>query len=100
MADLPGPSPKLFLSSEIFDRNGIRIGEFWNEGHRYWVPLDRISPLVRKAIIATEDKTFYSNPGVDWTRIVAAVLENSSGDQFFRRLDHHAAARAQHRIPL
>ena len=83
MADLPGPSPKLFLSSEIFDRNGTRIGEFWNEGHRYWVPLDRISPLVRKAIIATEDKTFYSNPGVDWGAIVRAVVSNSAGDQLF-----------------
>src|SRR5512133_1137475 len=83
MADLPGPSPKLFLSSEIFDRNGTRIGEFWNEGHRYWVPLDRISPLIRKAIIATEDKTFYSNPGVDWGAIVRAVVSNSTGDQLF-----------------
>ena len=83
MADLPGPSPKLFLSTEIYDRHGTRIGEFWNEGHRYWVPLDRISPLMRKAIVATEDKTFYSNPGVDWGAIARAVLENSNGGELF-----------------
>ncbi len=82
MTDLPGPSPKLFLSTEILDRYGNHIGEFWDEGHRYWVPLDRVSPLIRKAIIATEDKTFYTNPGVDWSAIARAVLDNSSGEQF------------------
>ncbi|MCS7222143.1 MAG: penicillin-binding protein 1C [Anaerolineae bacterium] len=78
MAELPGPSPKLFLTTRIYDRNGILLGEFWDEGRRYWVPLDRIAPALRAATIATEDKTFYTNPGVDWAAIVRAVLQNTA----------------------
>ncbi len=77
MADLPGPSPKLFLSTRVYDRNGTLLGEFWDEGHRYWVPLDKIAPAVGEATIATEDKTFYTNPGVDWAAIGRAVLQNT-----------------------
>jgi 1A family penicillin-binding protein len=78
MAKLPGPSPKLFLTTRVYDRNGILLGEFWDEGRRYWVPLDQIAPALRAATIATEDKTFYTNPGVDWAAIVRAVLQNTA----------------------
>ncbi len=78
MAELPGPSPKLFLTTRVYDRNGILLGEFWDEGRRYWVPLDQIAPALRAATIATEDKTFYTNPGVDWAAIVRAVLQNTA----------------------
>jgi 1A family penicillin-binding protein len=83
MADLPGSSPKLFLTTEVRDRNGFLMGEFVDEGRRYWMPLNRIAPYVQQAIVATEDKTFYTNPGVDWVAIARAVIVNSqSGDAF------------------
>lgn len=78
MASLPGPSPKLFLTTRVYDRNGVLLGEFWDEGRRYWVPLDRIALPLRQATIATEDKTFYTNPGVDWAAIARAVFQNTS----------------------
>jgi penicillin-binding protein 1C len=76
MAALPGPSPKLFLTSRVVDRSGTPLGEYWHEGRRYWVALDEIAPPVRLATVATEDKTFYTNPGVDWSAIVRAVTQN------------------------
>ncbi|NOZ27920.1 MAG: PBP1A family penicillin-binding protein [Chloroflexi bacterium] len=78
MTDLPGPTPKLFLTTRVYDRNGVLIGEFWDEGRRYWVPLERIAPALRQATIATEDKTFYTNPGVDWAAIARAVFQNTT----------------------
>ncbi|MCD6290406.1 MAG: PBP1A family penicillin-binding protein [Anaerolineae bacterium] len=77
MAGLPGPPPKLFRTTRVYDRNGVLLGEFWDEGRRYWVPLARIAPALRQATIATEDKTFYTNPGVDWAAIARAVFQNA-----------------------
>ena len=78
MEGLPGPSPKLFLTTRVYDRNGVLLGEFWEEGRRYWVPLNRIALTLRQATIATEDKTFYTNPGVDWAAIARAVFQNTA----------------------
>ena len=77
MADLPGASPKLFLTTEVYDRNGRLLGEFWDEGRRYWVPLEDISPILQDAIVATEDKTFYTNTGIDYSAIARAVVGNA-----------------------
>src|SRR5438876_138124 len=61
----PGVTPRIFQSSYLYDREGKLITELFDEGHRTWLPLDRISPYMRNAVIATEDASFYKNTGVD-----------------------------------
>ena len=73
----PGPLPRVFQSTYIYDRNGVRLAEIFEEGQRTWVSLDRISPHLIDAIIATEDASFYVNPGVDARRVVGAFLQNA-----------------------
>ena len=53
------------------------LAERWSEGRRTWVPLNRISKHLIDATIATEDATFYTNPGVDPARIAGAALRNA-----------------------
>ncbi len=69
-----------FASSEIYDRNGNSLWELIDPtaGRRTWVPLSRISPHVQQATIATEDRFFYQNVGVDPIAIVRAVYYNVS----------------------
>ncbi|MFN4307669.1 penicillin-binding protein 1A [Sulfurihydrogenibium azorense] len=43
---------------------------------RYYVSIDKIPDHVKKAFIATEDKTFYSNPGIDIFAIIRAGIKN------------------------
>ncbi|WP_297889553.1 PBP1A family penicillin-binding protein [Sulfurihydrogenibium sp.] len=43
---------------------------------RYYVPISKIPDYVKKAFIATEDKTFYSNPGIDVFGILRAAIKN------------------------
>jgi len=38
-----------------------------------WVDLDRIAPPMRLAVVASEDQTFPSNHGFDWTQIGKAL---------------------------
>lgn len=76
-ATLPDPS-KLDLSGGtivIQDRHGTPIEERNAQGARVDpVTLAQISPLLRKATIAVEDKNFYQHGGIDWARLVKAGI--------------------------
>ena len=59
----------------IFDRHGALIDDIGDHGdHRIVVPLKYISPYVRQATIAIEDKTFYKNNGIDFAGIARAAV--------------------------
>lgn len=72
-----GKLPRLFETTRLFDRNGVLLAEFFEEGRRTWVSLDEISPHLISATIATEDASFFTNRGVDTRRIVGAALQNA-----------------------
>ena len=72
----PGPVPRLFQTTFVYDRNGVLLAELIGEGRREWVPLDQVSPHLINATIATEDATFFTNQGVDPIRIAGAALQN------------------------
>lgn len=74
----PGPAPRLFQTTYVYDRNGVQIAELFEEGRRTWVSIDRISPYLLEATVATEDSTFYTNLGIDPFRIAAAAWNNTS----------------------
>jgi penicillin-binding protein 1C len=67
-----------FETTRILDRNGNPLYEILdpNAGRRTYVTLDKISPVLLAATIATEDKDFYEHPGFDFTAIVRALWEN------------------------
>jgi penicillin-binding protein 1C len=77
----PGPLPRIFQTTILYDRHGTRLAEIIDEGYRTWVPLSRISPHVREAIIATEDASFYTNPGFDARRVVGAMMQNAEAGE-------------------
>ncbi|MEE8568470.1 MAG: transglycosylase domain-containing protein [Anaerolineales bacterium] len=65
-------------SVRITDRNGRILYEILGEeiGRHGVVPLETIPLALRQATIATEDKNFYSNPGVDPVGILRALWIN------------------------
>ena len=46
------------------------------ERHWTWVPLSRISPHLRQAVVAAEDAAFFTHEGFDWEGIKDAALYN------------------------
>lgn len=64
-----------FQTSRIYDRDGVLLYEIFEEGRRTEVPLDRIPFAMRWATIATEDDTFYENPGFDPPSILRAAWQ-------------------------
>jgi 1A family penicillin-binding protein len=69
-----------FATTQILDKNGNLLWEIIDPtgGRRTSVPIDQISPNLIKATIATEDRFFYLNVGVDPIAIVRAVYYNLS----------------------
>ncbi|MBW0118033.1 penicillin-binding protein [Pseudonocardia sp. KRD-169] len=49
------------------------------EGNRIAVAIGDVPPHVREAVLAAEDRTFYSNPGFDLTGILRAVWNQVQG---------------------
>src|ERR1700716_1092654 len=63
----------------IFDRHGTLIDDIGDHGdHRIVVPLTSMSPFVKQATIAIEDKPFCENHGVDFGGIARAALADYS----------------------
>lgn len=61
------------------EAKGQRIGQRW-----IWVPLSRISPHLRHAVVAAEDAAFFSHEGFDWEGIKDAALYNIEKGEFKR----------------
>ncbi|MCP8617395.1 PBP1A family penicillin-binding protein [Salirhabdus salicampi] len=60
----------------IYDHDTKVIGVKHGEENRYWVPIEEISPYVKEAFLATEDRNFYDHVGFDFKRIIGAAVEN------------------------
>ena len=71
-----------FETTKLYDRTGqTLIYEIVNPlGDRTYVHLDQAPEHLRNAVVALEDKTFYSNPGFNPQGIVKAFIDNLTGD--------------------
>lgn len=81
LPDINNFEAKPFGTTRIYDRNGRLLQEISDPdlGWRTNVQLDQIAPLAMEATIAAEDPTFFTNPGVDPTAIVRALVINYNG---------------------
>jgi membrane peptidoglycan carboxypeptidase len=78
LGDISGLLTQNYGGAKIYDRNGTLLYEFedQNAGLHEDVSLAKISPWLLGATIATEDASFYSNPGVNVRGLIRAGLEN------------------------
>lgn len=63
-----------FQTTKIYDRHGVLLYEIFDEGKRTRIPLKDMPRDLINATIATEDGTFWSNPGVDPKGIAGAFI--------------------------
>ncbi|MDQ2822516.1 MAG: PBP1A family penicillin-binding protein [Pseudomonadota bacterium] len=68
--------PKIPL--RIYTADHVLIGEFGEE-HRDFIPIAKVPDLMKKALLAIEDKRFYEHGGIDWVRVLGAAKSNLRG---------------------
>ncbi len=73
LEQLENPSPQ--LASKVFTTDGELLGQFYIE-NRIETDIDSLPPYVTQALIATEDRDFYSHWGVNLSRFVKAMIKN------------------------
>ncbi|MFC1768078.1 transglycosylase domain-containing protein [Candidatus Margulisiibacteriota bacterium] len=65
-------------TTEIYAADGSLLTKLHREENRYIVPLEKISPILQKALIAVEDERFYQHRGIDIIGILRAAYTNIS----------------------
>ena len=81
---LPDPASLKTLTfsqpTVIYDRTGkIELARFEQQDRRV-VTFDEVPPLVLDAVTTAEDRSFWQNEGFDPGAIVAAAVQNATGD--------------------
>lgn len=86
------------MKAEIYARNKKLLAQFYS-GFRYYAKFEEIPATIINAVIATEDKNFFSHRGVDLSGLVRALWHNIwFGDQ--RRKVYNHAATGTHSLPF
>lgn len=70
-------------STKILARDGRLLYEIADPGgnHHTTLPLSEIPLALQQATLATEDASFYTNPGVDWVGILRSFWINLQGGE-------------------
>ncbi len=63
-------------TTHIYDINGKLLASLHDEENREVIPLNKISPHLKRAVLAIEDSNFYRHPGINPTGIARAFLVN------------------------
>jgi membrane peptidoglycan carboxypeptidase len=105
---IPAPTPRDLSLSQIATvdyANGQRLATIRPDGaqNRIDVPLSRVPPVVREAVLAAEDRSFYSNPGFDLSGIARAAWNqlhgiNGGGSTITQQYIKNATGNDQHTL--
>jgi 1A family penicillin-binding protein len=89
----PAPAaPPMAESTKILDRQGrVLYDSGTGDGLYTYLPLEQVPDHLKQAVIATEDASFYSHPGVD----VGAILRAGLNDLRDRELSSGASTITQ-----
>lgn len=83
LANGPAPNAEAIIEGEmpgistLRDKDGNVITNFYDQ-RREVVDATYISPTMKNAIVAIEDRRFYEHEGVDWKGVVRAVIANAT----------------------
>src|SRR5699024_7640617 len=64
------------LSTQIYNEDEELIGTVFDEENRVQIDIEDVPDEMKDAIVSIEDKRFYKHNGVDFRRILKAVLAN------------------------
>lgn len=73
-------NPEHLESTIVYTSDGVELARYYLGQNRTWVTADEISPAMREALIAVEDRRFYDHWGVDMRSFAAVAVDALTGD--------------------
>src|SRR5438094_10076933 len=68
--NVPMVLPPLPAGSTIYAADGTVLAHVWSQYDRHVVPLSRVAPVARQAVLAAEDHGFYRHGAIDVASII------------------------------
>ena len=65
--------------SIMYSRDGVQLAQFWDDRRSVIKDFNKIPKLILDVTTATEDDTFWTNPGVDLEATVNALIQEAAG---------------------
>jgi membrane peptidoglycan carboxypeptidase len=66
---------------KMYDSKGVPLMQMTDQGIHTTVTFDEVAPVLLNATIATEDKNFWTNQGIDILRILRAAIDDLRSGQ-------------------
>ncbi|MBU1657832.1 PBP1A family penicillin-binding protein [bacterium] len=64
------------MTTRIYDQNGDKIANIFDEKHRYYASFNDIPPRIIEALLAIEDTSFFEHPGINVDAIFRAIIKD------------------------
>jgi monofunctional biosynthetic peptidoglycan transglycosylase len=77
-------NPKTTAFMELRKEEARKEGRARFSIRQQWIPYQRVSPFLRRAVIVTEDAAFFDHDGIDLDEIRASLEKNWEEGQFLR----------------
>ncbi len=77
-------SQPIYGNSVVFDRHGKKLGEFFDH-YQIFIPFEKIPKNFVNAVVATEDRNFWTHDGIDKKALVRMVIHNLKSRFFEKR---------------
>jgi len=77
-------NPRTTAFMEIRKEEARKAGREKFTIRQQWIPYQRVSPFLRRAVIVTEDAAFFDHDGIDLNEIKASLEKNWEEGQFLR----------------
>lgn len=88
LSDLPDASVlrhyRPAAASEVLDRNGAVITQYYDRKFRIWVPISALPDSVVQAVVIAEDDTFFEHNGVNYKATWEALVHDVQKRRFAR----------------
>jgi membrane peptidoglycan carboxypeptidase len=65
------------LMTTITDKDGVPFAYLYDQ-YRVLTPPDKVSQVMKDALVSAEDRRFYEHEGIDWLATARAALKNQS----------------------
>ncbi len=72
------------VASEVLDRNGATIAQFYDRAFRVWAPIASLPDHVIRAVVTAEDDTFFGHQGINYKAVWDALRFDVQKKRFVR----------------